>query len=206
MTGASKWKHVPVFILMLVFCASTDTRWMITPPQSGRSLLVGGILVENNGLDDIYQAHRAKITVVIVGKSVVNGREKMEAYRIKTDDNGYFAVSNVPPGAYVLKGIEVNIGYANRMLIGSRWEGSSQIYYPVTNMISHTVRVWPEPGSGHIINMNIHYFLIDRTGRVGHREFRFLNNTPVGLKDIRHTMPSPEDYIRTKAEASDWFK
>ena len=135
----------------------------------------------------------------------MGGQEKIEAYRVKTDANGYFAISNVPPGAYVLKGIEVDVGYANHMLIGSRWEGNSQVYLPVGNMISHTVRVWPEPVITRIINMNIQYLKIDPAGRIAHRKFRFLNNTSVGLKDISHTMPSPEDYIRKNPDAAVWF-
>ena len=109
-------------------------------PEAGKCIVVGALLVENNGVDDFYDAMKSDITVILVGKSIINGEESIEGYRIKTDENGYFYLPNVPQGAYVLKGIELSLGYKGLTLITSRWDGARQIFTPAANMIDFVVR------------------------------------------------------------------
>jgi len=167
---------------------------------------VGAVLVENDGVEDVYEAKTAKITVVIVGKAIVNGKEEARGYRLKTDRNGYFALANVPPGSYVVKGIEVDIGYSTRLLLTSRWEGNTQIYYPTEVFIDNNVRVWPKAANQKIINLGIRYFRIDQSKRVFDQVFSSLNNTPLALKNATYTMEDPAKYFQKKFPDWGWFR
>ena len=205
-------KKVKSFILVLTVaafflrCASSEKALVVQNPEPGRSVLVGAVLVENNGIDELYRAKTSKITVIVVGKFVVNGKESTKGYRVKTDENGYFMIQNVMPGAYVLKGIEVDVGYTNRDFITSRWEGDRQHYYNGGEMINYIVRVWPHEQKSRIINLNINYFALDNAGRVYSNKFKALKNTILALKDNKYTMDSPAKYFKNKYPESEWFK
>jgi hypothetical protein len=156
--------------------------------------VVGAVLVENDGIDDLFESITANITVVLVRKFVLNGKEESRGHRIRTDKNGYFRLENVPAGSSVLKGIELDLGYANRMLITSVWEGESQMYTPGGRMIDFTVRIWPPSDPGPVTDMGIHYFRIDRSSRITHNRFQSLNGASLGLKGKTYTLKNPKSY------------
>jgi len=179
----------------LLSCSSTRPKQPGDSGLGGPNALVGAVLVENDGLDDVFESKTANITVVLVGKWTLDGKTESKGYRIRTDKNGYFRLSAVPAGAYVLKGIELDIGFANRMLITSVWEGESQIYIAGERMIDFNVRVWPPERPDPINDMGIHYFRIDRTGSIDHNRFQSLKDARLGLKDKTYTMLNPKTYF-----------
>ncbi|MCB9069430.1 MAG: carboxypeptidase regulatory-like domain-containing protein [Calditrichae bacterium] len=192
-----------LFVLFQMHGCATGSQIIMEEPQPEKSLLVGAILLENNGVEDVFESKTANIRVVVVGKSSIDGRE--EGYRVKTDENGYFMIPNVPPGAYVIKGIEVDLGYETRLLLTSRWEGNIQLYYPIDTIIDYTVRLWPESTDEKIINLQINYFSIDQAFRAIHRRFENLNNTSLLLMDKSYTMENPETYFKIRYPHSNWF-
>lgn len=197
---------LPVLLLAaaLFRCASTVPQ-TLEEPRPGQSLLIGAVLLENDGIEEVYEAKTANIVVVLVGKSTRDGKDVTESYRVKTDDAGYFMLANVPPGAYVLKGIEADLGYETRLFLTSRWEGNQQIYYPGEGRIDHTVRVWPEAVNARVIDLEICYFRIDAALRTLHKRFPRLQNTALTLRDKTYTMENPQDYFRAKYPGSVWF-
>jgi len=201
-------RYIFFFIVVVFFigCASSNKVLVIQQPEPGKSLIVGAVLAENNGIDELYRSKTSKITAVVVGKFVKDGKEITKGYRVKTDKNGYFMIQNVMPGSYVLKGIEVDVGYTNRAFITSRWEGDRQHYYNSGEVINYIVRVWPPEQKGKIINLNINYFMLDNAGRVYFDKFKALKNTTLALKDKRYTMANPKKYFKEKYPESDWFK
>lgn len=195
------------FILVMFSLQCSPTRTFVKEePREGQSIVVGAILIENVGIEEVYKPHTANITVVIVGKHQLNGEEKIVGYRIKTDNNGYFAIPNVPPGSFVLKGLEVDLAYNTHMLIGCRWEGNTQIFQPVENMIDYHVAVWPPPSEEKIINMHINYFQIDASRRIFDQVFKSLQNARLNLEDETYTMPDPVKYYQEKYPDWGWFK
>lgn len=140
-----------------------------------------------------------------MGKSTEGGVEEAKGYRLKTDENGYFAVQNVLPGAYVLKGIEVDIGYANRRLISSRWEGKRQLFINEGLMVDFNVRYWSEEVDKKVIDMGIHYFKLDNAGRIFHQQFKALKENKLFLENKIYTMPKPPVYFKEKYPSSEWF-
>jgi hypothetical protein len=192
-------------VFLLLNCA-TLPKFSPEAPQYGKSLLVGAILVENNGLEDVYEAKTSNILVVIVGKSQINEKITVKSYRVKTNPDGYYVVQNVPPGSYVIKGIEVDLGYETHMLISSRWEGMTQVYYPENLMIDNTVREWPPASNKRIIDMQIRYFRIDAAQRVVYDNIKSLDHASLSLPDKQYTMLDPEQYFREKYPDWGWFK
>lgn len=192
-------------LIILIGCSPTQ-KLVFQEPEAGKSLLVGAVLVENDGIDDLYESKTLNITVVIVNKFIQDGKEQSKGYRIKTDPNGYFMIPNVAPGSYVLKGIEVDLGFTERYIINSMWDGNRQFFFAGATMIDYNVRVWPPESKEKIINVGINYFKLDNAGRILSENFKELNNDLLGLKDKRYTMPGPVDYHRQKYPESKWFQ
>jgi hypothetical protein len=175
--------------------------------EPGKCLLTGAVLIENNGIEEKYESILKNIHVVIVGKYLENGEEITEGYKVKTDDNGYFILQNVPEGSYVLKGFEVDVGFETRLFVTSRWDGNKQIFYPgASTVIDYTVRVWPEPHEDKIIDMEINYFMIDQAMRVANNRFNLLENKPGALSGVTYTMKNPVVYFKAKYPTWEWFK
>ncbi len=194
-----------VAMLSLVGCAASK-KMSLQKPEPGKSLLVGAVLVENDGLEDVYEAKTANITLVIVGKSIQNGKEVVKGYRVKTDPDGYYMIQNVPPGSYVIKGFEVDLGYETHLIISSRWDGNTQSYYPEQFMIDNTVRVWPPAENQRIINMEIRYFKIDAAKRIAFDNIKSMKDAKLAVKGNSYTMPDPVKYFQTKYPDWAWFQ
>ena len=193
-----KWIHRlaagALFSAVLLSCSGSRPKGEMPKAIENPTVVVGAVLVENDGIDDRFESITANITVVLVRKFLLGGKEESKGYRIKTDRNGYFRLENVPPGSNVLKGIELDLGYANRMLITSIWEGESQMYTTGGRMIDFNVRVWPPSDPGPVTDMGIQYFRIDRSGRISHNQFQSLSGASLGLKDKTYTMKNPKSY------------
>jgi hypothetical protein len=191
--------------ISIIACAG-EKQFIQENPQEGKCLLVGAVLLENNGLEGKYETKFSKITVIIVGKYSENGEEKTQGYRVKTDENGYFILQNVPEGSYVIKGFEADIGYETRLVITSRWDGNLQVYHSTGTMIDYTVRVWPEPYTSRIIDLEINYFMVDQAMRVANEKFKRLQDKPGSFPGSVYTMKNPVEYYRQKYPQWEWFQ
>jgi hypothetical protein len=196
--------HFLMVLIVYLNCTSSKT-FLLEQPIEGKSIIIGAVCVENVGIEDVYEAKTSNITVVIVGKFIDEGKEQIKGFRVRTDKNGYFALQNVSPGSYVVKGIEVDLAYATHLLLSSRWEGNTQIFYPVDTMIDYVVSVWPPGKTDKTINMDIWYFKIDAAFRVFDQVFRSLENKRVSLEEVSHNMPNPLIYFKRKYPDSAWF-
>jgi hypothetical protein len=195
-----------VLSAVLINACGQSKNFVMQEPQADRSLLIGAVLVENAGLEDVYEAKKANITVIIVGKSDQQGNETSQGYRVKTNEDGYFLIANVPPGSYVVKGFEVDLGYETHLLIGSYWDENIQVFRPEQLMINYTVQVWPPPSDDRIINMDIRYFRIDAAHRVAYDTFKRIESAAISIPEIKHTILNPLDYFKMKYPNSSWFK
>jgi hypothetical protein len=179
-------------------CGPSLSQLKMQEPEAGKCIVTGAILVENNGVDDYYQVIKKSIIVIVVGKSIINGVESIEGYRLKTDENGYFFLPNVPQGAYVVKGIELSLGYGGLRLITSRWDGARQIFLTAENMIDYVVRFWPEEITECVNDLGINYFMIDPSMGIYSNQYSELRGNVLALKDMTHTMTNPEVYYQEK--------
>ncbi len=196
-----------VIALTLLLGCATSQQFTHQEPQEGMSLLVGGILLENHGIEDLYQAKKAGILVKVVGRSMQDGEEVIDVYRLVTDRNGYFIKQNVPPGSYVIKGVEVYLAPNSKTLVRAFWDGPNMFYELTEREFDYAVRIWPDPIHAKIINLNILHLEvgIGSGNDVVYDVYRSLQNQVVGLPGVRHTMPNPVDYFGQKYPDLAWF-
>lgn len=194
-----------VLLISLHHCVPSQP-FTIEEPEEGKSVVVGAVLVENNGYENYYQPIRENIYVAIAGKSTENGKEITEGYRIQTDENGYFMLQNVLPGAYILKGIEFYVGVGTTMKLIAEWETNRKYYHITDQELNYFVRRWPDEVDSKVIDLGINYFLIDRAPRVASfSTFEALDNRFLSLEEA-YTMPEPAEYFDEKYPESAWFE
>jgi len=199
---------VAALSFLLLSCASmTTTReFVLEEPQPGMSAVVGAIIVENDGVDGYYQSVTRNIGVYIAGKSTQDGEEQTEAYKVYTDENGYFMLQNVPPGSYELKGIEFILGVGQEIRVSLDWEGGRKYYHIIEGEMNYMIRNWPDEVNETIINKGINYFLVDRIVRLrGMNTFDSLDGQTLNLPDETYNMPAPPEYFSEKYPDSGWF-
>jgi len=174
-------------------------------PREGNSVVIGAVLVENNGINDNFIPVRSGITAVITG----NTEQGIEGYRVRTNDDGYFILQNVPPGKYVLKGIEADVGFGNLVYVSSTVRPDGVHYIRARqDRVLYTVQNWPDfiPDGERVVNMDINYFLLDRSGRVIHHPYTTLQNQSLNLPGESYTMTNPKNYFNQKFPENQWFK
>jgi hypothetical protein len=72
-------------------------------PEPGKYLLIGKVLIDNNGYKGIYKEYAEKITVILTD-------ENQNTIKLKTDDKGLFYKANLTKTSYALDEVKLNIG------------------------------------------------------------------------------------------------
>ena len=103
-----------------LWCAST-VKGFVEPTQDNTMLVVGRVIVEDNGFTDKLAVYKKNIRVGIMGKS---DQGKDSGYWTKTDENGYFFLADIPKGEYALKSIQLGVGYGESVTINNRLNGA----------------------------------------------------------------------------------
>ena len=211
---------LPILILILFSCSSLEPMSMkITDPLDDEKIIIIGCLVtENMGVDETYESIEEGTEVVIVGKSEISGTEEIKGYHIKTDENGYYFLENVPKGSYVIKGARVFIANSFSVNIISEWrtlETSYFIPYLQEELIRHDVKYFPASSKEkRVINWGITYFGLSKgseePGPVGvsnnvlYQHYLSLNNQKINIGK-EYNKPDPVTYFKQKFPKSKWF-
>lgn len=96
-------------------------------PTSDQSMVVvGQVLVQDDGYTDRSQVYKENIRVGIYGKAE-NGDDIGEW--LTTDENGYYVLTDVPKGEYVLKAIQLTVGNGQLLTIENRWSYADDSYF-----------------------------------------------------------------------------
>lgn len=191
---------------------------MTEPVDDSGILILGGLFVENMGIDEIYESIEDGIEVCLVGKCTINGKEEIRGYHVRTDENGYYFLENVPKGSYVIKGARIFIANSFSINVISQWRTTEISYfvpYLQEELIRHDVKFFPYPPPGRIYNFGITYFGLSRgsdqpgprgaANSVLYQNFRSLVNQQINVGRTYNKV-DPITYFKQKFPDSKWFK
>ncbi len=215
-------KKIFFIILFSIFlsCSSMSPFSMeLTAPIDNESVVIlGGVIVENMGIDDLYETYDSDIEVVLVSKGIVDGVEESKGFHVMTDENGYFFLENVPKFGYVIKGARIYVANSFSVNVISQWrtaEISYMVPYLQEELIRHDVTFVPSPPQGRIYNFGISYFGLSRgssesgpggvANSVLYQNFTSLNEQKLSI-GTKYTKPDPITYFKEKFPDSGWFK
>jgi hypothetical protein len=187
------------------------------PLDNEKIIIVGCLIAENMGIDETFESIEEGTEVVIVGKSEGSNIEDAKGYHVKTDENGYYFLENVPKGNYVIKGARVFIANSFSINIISEWrtlETSYFVPYLQEELIRHDVKYFPASPKGRIYNWGITYFGLSKgsedpgpagaSNHVLYQHYLSLNNQKINIGK-EYNKPDPVTYFKQKFPKSKWF-
>ncbi|MBN2413821.1 hypothetical protein JXQ31_19260 [candidate division KSB1 bacterium] len=141
-------------------CASTLGGFK-EPTKENTMLVVGHILLEDDYYTDEINTYTKNIEVAVIGKTSA-GKEL--GLWTKTDENGYFAVADVPMGEYALKGIRTIIGRSNAITVTNRLRLSTDPYRVESSEkpITFNAQYYPLEPVGRIQSLQHNLFKLDQ--------------------------------------------
>ncbi len=201
-----------VIILLLVAasvlslsCASTLGSFK-EPTKENTMLVVGHILLEDDYYTDEINVYTKNIEVAIIGKTSA-GKEL--GLWTKTDENGYFAIADVPMGEYALKGLRTIIGRSNAITVTNRLRLSTDPYRVESSEkpITFNAQYYPLEPVGRIQSLQHNLFKLDKmSGQTSQAN----TNLSFTLKDYQTVTGEVvnagpvEDYFIEKYPGSAW--
>ncbi|MDZ7374031.1 MAG: hypothetical protein ONB23_08690 [candidate division KSB1 bacterium] len=206
------WMAAVGAALLLVSCAGQTRRPLLfSEPTSDQSFIViGNVLVESRYFEERPEVYRSNIEVAIVAQTEVGGKAKTTGYWTTTDEEGYFVLTDVPPGKYAIKGIRFTTNQGTLLTITNtlRYAGSTYVIDRQETVI-FDASYFPVEARGRVVNLGYNLFTLDQmsrsTGRVDHVSLprlvdrRLVTGETLNLGDV-------ESYVMAKHPQSAWVE
>ena len=185
---------------MLLSCAA-GVKGLVEPENENSVLIIGSAFLENNYYNEQFELYKDAIEVAVMGQIEENDETKVTGLWAETDENGYFCISNVPPGRYIIKGIRVILSTGELLTITNPRDLESSnfiLQMPDRDMIIFDGSYFGEENFGQVVNLGINQFTIDKaTGR----SRRVHNSAAVTMENVK----SPSGDIINFINATDYF-
>jgi hypothetical protein len=197
-----------VFTLLVLVACGGRIVTLVEPENDETLIVVGSIILQNNGYTPGADVYMDGIDVMITSKIMVNGEEKIKDYWVVTDQNGYFQLSNVPAGNYALKAIKTTVGVQRLVTIANslRYSGA-EFQIQSRENIPFGAEYFEEKVVGRVVDLKHNFFLIDYASQSNYRvQVRKANLVPkaVLVNGAEMTRPSVPEYFIQKFPESKW--
>jgi hypothetical protein len=195
-------------IIMLLISGCTHSFKGFTEPTSENTMLVvGRVIVEDKGYTEKPEVYKENLRIAIYGLCEDGSEQGIWA---RTDENGYFALSNVPKGEYVIKAVQLTVGAGKLLTIESRL-GFADEPYLITNREFFVFEggYFPFEPVGRIQSCKHHIFTLDQSNQnilqVRNMTLFRLDNYKLHTGEILNAGPV-ERYFINKYPNSAWNK
>lgn len=195
---------VPLITLIgLTACAGSGLFYetVLTEPEPDRVLVIGAVIVGSVN----EQKPKNPIEVYIVADVEEEGETVRKGFTVFPDDQGYFALENMPSGQYALKGAQYGLVDVPAGLI---WH---EMRYPTdrwhtrgwTTLPPFTGNLPPSNTMTDVINLGYNVFILTSGGDVRHHYRDQINNESF---DLPYTFRNPriEAYFIQRFPQSGW--
>ena len=176
----------------------------LTEPQGDNMLLMGSVIVENVGYRNKQESYTKDIEVSFMGDVEEEGETVRKSITIFADENGYFAVENVPQGQWALKGIRAYTPggdwtiWNELRMPNERWAvAPATFYYPFTG--TH----FPTSPVGNVYNYHHNVFSVLPGQEVRHYRIAYMEGDQFHLTDT-YDRPLVVEYFLEKYPNSGW--
>lgn len=195
-------------VMIIVFFACATSYMGFKEPTSDISMIVvGRVIVEDDGYTDRMAVYKNNINVGIYGKTD-NGDDLGEW--VSTDEQGYFVLSDAPKGEYVIKAVQLTVGAGQLLTIENRLSYADDPYY-ISNrdIIIFSGEYFPFEPVGRVQSLKHTIFKLDFPNRdivtVKSRALNTLDEFEVYGGEILNAGPV-ERYFIQKYPNSKWLE
>lgn len=199
-----RFLYLLLFIILLsLSCASTAAK--IEQPESDQCLLIGAVILDINGYQDVNNSIFENIEVAIIGEILNESGLQRVSYWLETDENGYFYKENVPPGKYALKGIKIHSIDLGDVTIANELIQPQRNYFELVpeNRIPMTGEIFDLQSNQRVINFQYNLFTLHRNGIVDFHRLKRLKNYKLSAGDVIDLPPVPA-YFLEKFPTTGW--
>jgi len=196
---------VAIFILSLS-CAS-GLQGFKEPTSDDTMIVVGQVIIEDNYYSQETAVYKEGIEVAILGRTAEG---KDIALWANTDENGYFALADVPKGEYALKGVRALIGRGSLVTIVNRLRLSTDTFMLTSKQsIIFNGQYFPFEPVGRVQSLQHNIFQLDRMSATTNQVNYVLKNTLKNFKLVNGEILNEgpvEEYFIKKHPDSAWRK
>ena len=195
-----------VVLTLLIGCAGGGFQGFKEPTMEGTMLVVGAVVLEDNYYTEETAVYKKGIEVAVLGKTEAGERL---ALWTTTDENGYFAMADVPKGEYVLKGVRVLIGKGSLVTITNRLRVSSDAYMVTSKpTIIFQGDYFPYEEKDRVVSLQHNFFTLDRMSKSTRRVNYSAKNKPENIQLVSgetYSADPVEAYFVEKHPESAWI-
>ena len=188
------------FVLSLTCSSSLQN---IPQPQELKNLIIGSLIFEIDGYQNVYRTFRDNIEVAIVGRYVENGQLKQFGEWVTTDEYGYFHLANVPDGEYAIKGFRSRVISIGDVTIANHLNNPDRNYYELlhNDLIGFNADLFDSRPNHRIINFQHNVFKLFQNEIVEHKRLNRLRNYKLADGDVIDEPPAPVYFIENFPES-----
>ena len=201
------WINVLLILVIaaLMGCAGTASHGFKEPTSEETMLVVGAVILEDNYYTEEVAVYKKSIEVAVMGKSEAG--EKL-AFWTTTDENGYFAIADVPKGEYALKAIRILIGRGSFVTIENRLRVSSDVYMLSSKQtVIFRGEYFPFEPKERVVSLQHSHFVLDRMSQSTRRVNYLAKSRLQDLKLVSgetYSAGPVEEYFVQKYSESAW--
>ena len=149
-------------LLLLIGCSGTK-KGFIEPTAENTMLVVGRVIVEDKGYTEKPEVYKQDLRVAIFGLCEDGSEHGIWA---RTDEQGYFVLSNVPKGEYTIKAIQLTVGSGQFLSIENRLGFADDPYLIVNReFFIFEGEYFPFEPVGRIQSLKHHIFTLDQSNQ-----------------------------------------
>jgi hypothetical protein len=194
-------------ILILISGCSQSYKGFTEPSAENTMMVVGQVIVEDKGYTEKPEVYKEDLRIAIFGLGA-DGEEL--GFWARTDENGYFVLSNVPMGEYAVKAVQLTVGSGQFLSIENRLGFSDEPYIIVNReFFIFEGGYFPFEPIGRIQSLKHHIFTLDQSNRnilqVRNMAVYKLNNYELHTGEMLTAEPV-ETYFIEKYPNSAWKK
>jgi len=150
-------------MLILFHGCSQSFKGFTEPTSENTMLVIGRVIVEDKGYTERPEVYKKDLRIAIYGKGKDGTEQGIWA---RTDENGYFVLSNVPMGEYAVKAVQLTVGSGQFLSIENRLGFVDDPYLIVNReFFIFEGDYFPFEPVGRIQSLKHHIFTLDQSNR-----------------------------------------
>lgn len=197
------------FIFIVLFFACTPPGVEIEEPTSEELFVViGSAVVEDDYYTEYTGVHIEDVEVAILGEIVEFGAVKQKGFWTKTDENGYFAITNLPPGKYALTAVRVFLNNQKWVTISNSLTSPDSKFeineFDHVGFVGNYFDILPQ---GRVVNLQNNFFSLDNQNQ-DYLDVKYIRrNEIIGMKLVdgsKLELYPPDRYFAKRFAGSAW--
>jgi len=180
---------------------------MLDEPLEDNCILIGCLIFDINGYQGNFSTNKEQIEVALIGRVLENGKENVAGFWAETDENGYFCLTNVPPGEYAIKGFRTRLFGIGELNIANELISPQRNYFELLDRstIPLTGNLFDTKANNRVVNFKYNLFTLFAEGIIELQRLDQLREVKLTSGEEANGPPVPF-YFLDKYQGSSWTK